>query len=643
MSRSPSIVNSDGATANSNGRSTRTVVQNIASDFSASNFNKDHPLYDDLAPEDSYLDGVYWADLPWATRQNWVHAQSNAEAKRELHHVWSMFKKDPLSPLAAYWRRYVIGGFGLFTEGYTLFSIGNLSALFSAVWPTCWSSYKICNANWIAAVSYLQIIGIMVGQVVVGFEGDWIGRRTGLVQDALVMTLGLVMLTASWGTSLEGWVICYAWSQFIYGIGVGGEYPMTSTTQLESKTVLRAGHVQRDDKLHRGRNVVLAFLMQGWGQLFNQALLIVLLLIFHHGSGNPPYSEVAAQWTFRISFAVMAAMTLWLAYFRYYKKAYSSRALQKSKKHHHINQSGYDIYSLKLLCAHFGGRLVGTCFCWMFGDFLFYGAKLFASTFIEAIDPGSSSSVTTTWLWNLLNVGVEMCGYYLAAFLIDHKFYGRKRMQIIGFLADGILYLLPAIWYTQLSSKAHIHGFQAIYFLSSFFQQFGPNCTTFLVAAEIYPISVRATAHGLSAASGKLGALMPAVIYNYVSTHTRFWIVCWFGFAGWIVTWIFIPDTTGLDLREQERYWDYVREGRAKDYHGIAVHPRHLSAWERYILKRHLAYNPELDREQRVKELRQLWEQNMVLVKEGGRAEDELDYEDETVLSSKASSFFASE
>ena len=68
----------------------------------------------------------------------------------------------------------------------------------------------MCDKNWISAVDYLQIIGIMVGQVLVGIEGDWVGRRFGLVQDALVMTLGLVMLTASWGTSLNGWVICYA-------------------------------------------------------------------------------------------------------------------------------------------------------------------------------------------------------------------------------------------------------------------------------------------------------------------------------------------------------------------------------------------------------------------------------------------------
>ncbi|RSH95744.1 hypothetical protein EHS25_000836 [Saitozyma podzolica] len=591
-------------------------------------FHREHPLFDDLAPEEGY--NHEGADLPASARRKWVNVQSNTETKRELAVVWEMFKADPLSPLTAYCRRYVIGGFGLFTEGYTLFSIGNLTALFSAVWPACWSKFTECNSNWVAAVTYLQIIGIIFGQIIVGIEGDWIGRKFGLVQDALVMTLGLVMLTASWGTTLNGWVICYAWSQFVYGLGVGGEYPMTSTTALESKRILHE-NAQKDDKLHRGRNV-----------LFNQALLIILLLIFH-GSGNPPYGATSAQWTFRVSFGIMALMTLWLAYYRYYKKVYQSSLLKRAKRHHHVNVSGYDVRSLKLVVSHFWGRLVGTCLGWCFNDFLFYGNKLFASTFIKIIDPAAASNVTTVWLWNLLNVGVEMVGYYLAALLIDYKFYGRKRMQIVGFLADGILFLICAIWFDQLESHAHIKGFQTIFFLSSFFQQFGPNCTTFLLAAEVFPISVRATAHGLSAASGKLGALMPAIIYNYVPSRTRFWIVCWFGFAGWLVTWVFIPDTTGLDLREQERYWDCVREGRAGDYHGIAVHPRHISVWERYILKRHRAYDPELDRQQRANELRTLWEQQKLLVKEGGRTEDELDYEDETVLSSKASSFFANQ
>ncbi|OJI80478.1 hypothetical protein ASPTUDRAFT_47571, partial [Aspergillus tubingensis CBS 134.48] len=29
------------------------------------------------------------------------------------------------------------------------------------------------------------------------------------------------MLTCAWGVTQNGWVICYAWSLFIYGIGVG--------------------------------------------------------------------------------------------------------------------------------------------------------------------------------------------------------------------------------------------------------------------------------------------------------------------------------------------------------------------------------------------------------------------------------------
>ena len=40
---------------------------------------------------------------------------------------------------------------------------------------------------------------------------------------------------------------------------------MTSTRALESGTNGPAG--TRDDRMHRGRNVVLAFLMQGWGQV----------------------------------------------------------------------------------------------------------------------------------------------------------------------------------------------------------------------------------------------------------------------------------------------------------------------------------------------------------------------------------------
>ena len=45
---------------------------------------------------------------------------------------------------------------------YVLFSIGNLTPLFQAVWPSCWKTFKTCNKEWIDAVNYLEVIGIIV-------------------------------------------------------------------------------------------------------------------------------------------------------------------------------------------------------------------------------------------------------------------------------------------------------------------------------------------------------------------------------------------------------------------------------------------------------------------------------------------------
>jgi MFS family permease len=238
-----------------------------------------------------------------------------------------------------------------------------------------------------------------------------IGRRWGLIQDAAIMFLGLVLLTASWGATLNGWVIFYSWSLFFYGVGVGGEYPMTATAAMENAT--GAGRIStREDRLHRGRKVTMAFLMQGWGQFFNQVILILLLLAFHHGQGSGPYSEATTQWVFRVSFAIPAVGTLWLVYHRAYKMPLASKQLQLSKKL--ANVTGYDTKSLKYTFTYFGPRLLATAGTWFCNDVFFYGNKLFQSRFISVISPNSSGSVMDGWLWNLLNVVVSLAGYYAA-------------------------------------------------------------------------------------------------------------------------------------------------------------------------------------------------------------------------------------
>jgi protein-S-isoprenylcysteine O-methyltransferase Ste14 len=119
----------------------------------------------------------------------------------------------------------------------------------------------------------------------------------------------------------------------------------------------------RDDRLHRGRKVTSAFLMQGWGQFLNQVLLILLLLVFNSGSGNPPYDKLVAQWTYRMSFVIPAIGTLWLIYYRFYKMRSASKQLQAAKKKQSV--TGYDVKSLGLTFTYFGPRVFATATGWV--------------------------------------------------------------------------------------------------------------------------------------------------------------------------------------------------------------------------------------------------------------------------------------
>ena len=57
-------------------------------------------------------------------------------------------------------------------------------------------------------------------------------------------------------------------------------------------------------------------------------------------------------------------------------------------------------------------------------------------------------------------------------------------------------------------------AFVVLYCLANFFQNFGPNTTTFIVPGEAFPTRYRATAHGISAASGKLGAVIAQLTFQ---------------------------------------------------------------------------------------------------------------------------------
>lgn len=408
------------------------------------------------------------------------------------------------------------------------------------------------------------------------------------------MLLGTSLLTAMWGSTRSGWTVMYVVAITIFGFGVGGEYPMTSTTSMEKFD-------GKSDRLHRGRSVLLAFLMQGWGQLLNQLALIVLTLIFNK-SLRPPYSEFATQAVFRITFAFACIALVYFLYIR----IFHLKGIDTSKEGG-LNQAEYSA-TIKLLLEHYWHRLLATSICWFCSDFAFYGMQVFRNELLQLVTGAPPDDASTVWLYNLINIGVQLVGYYLAAFFIDHRNYGRKGMQLVGFGSMFVLFTIITAAFPHLNQAGSgAKTFQALFFLVNFWVQFGPNSTTFLIAGEVFPRNVRATAHGFSAAVGKSGALLATVAFNYIENRTKFAVLAFVTVIGFILTLVFIPQTMGLNLAEQGRYWQAVEDGDPRDYHGVAIHPSHISLYERKVLGRSRNCDSKKDHNDRVELLRQAY------------------------------------
>jgi len=106
---------------------------------------------------------------------------------------------------------------------------------------------------------------------------------------------------------------------------------------------------------------------------------------------------------------------------------------------------------------------------------------------------------------NIILAVIGLWGYYGAIFVVK---YTRKYLQLFGFISMGITYVIIGIFATQLLRDKII--FILLYGVTFFLSNFGPNTTTYILATESFPTSIRSTCSGISAAMGKLGAVVGA-------------------------------------------------------------------------------------------------------------------------------------
>jgi PHS family inorganic phosphate transporter-like MFS transporter len=247
-------------------------------------------------------------------------------------------------------------------------------------------------------------------------------------------------------------------------------------------------------------------------------------------------------------------------------------------------KEGQNKASFKEFFSHFSKWknlkvLLGTSVTWFALDVAFYGINLNSGIIIDAI--GFAGDLTKDPWSALFNNSVgnmiiallgTVPGYWFTVFLIDK--WGRKTIQIIGFVALTALFLVIGFAYHQIQKTSMIL-FIVLFTLAQFFQNFGPNTTTFIIPGEVFPTKYRSTAHGFSAAMGKLGAIVSQVGFFQIkdiggknaSIPHIIQIFSGFMFIGLLFTFL-LPETKGKSLEELSGDMDMDEMNRDRDSFG---------------------------------------------------------------------------
>jgi PHS family inorganic phosphate transporter-like MFS transporter len=154
----------------------------------------------------------------------------------------------------------------------------------------------------------------------------------------------------------------------------------------------------------------------------------------------------------------------------------------------------------------------------------------------------------------------------------------------MGFGILTCIFIVLGFGYNQVKD-ASIALFITLFTLAQFFQNFGPNSTTFIIPGEVFPTRYRSTAHGISAGIGKLGAIISQVGFFQLKDYggvknagIPMIIEIFFGFmvVGFLLTFL-LPETRGKTLEEINGE-DEGKDGDKKPFVEQVVEPSAVRA-----------------------------------------------------------------
>nr|CAD1835798.1 unnamed protein product [Ananas comosus var. bracteatus] len=308
------------------------------------------------------------------------------------------------------------------------------------------------------------------------------------------------------------------------------------------------------NKKTRGAFIAAVFAMQGFGILAGGIVTLIISAAFKARFDAPAYQDdpagstvSQADYVWRIILMLGAAPALLTYYWRMKmpetarytalvaknaKQAASdmSKVLQvdiveePEKVEELVRSREFGLFSRQFVRRH-GLHLLGTSTTWFLLDIAFYSQNLFQKDIFSAINwipkAKTMSALEEVYKISRAQTLIALCGtvpgYWVTVLLIDRI--GRFAIQLLGFFMMTVFMLGLAVPYHHWTTPGHHAGFLVMYAFTFFFANFGPNSTTFIVPAEIFPARLRSTCHGISAAAGKAGAIVGAFGFLYAAQN----------------------------------------------------------------------------------------------------------------------------
>ncbi len=407
-------------------------------------------------------------------------------------------------------RIMLIAGMSFFTDAYDLFVIGVAILLLIPAFHL--------DALQTGLLVSSALFGAVVGPVIFGIAGDKFGRKNTFWITVTILIVGAI------GSALSVSYIMLLFWRFVLGVGIGGDYPVSSTIVAEYSN-------RRD----RGKLISSTFAMQGFGII--AGVIIALTLFF----ANVPGGLI---WRLLLGFgAIPVASVL------YYRMKFEETQWFKSSKHAASETGRTKAITRKAFFRKRWKVLAGTTISWFINDVTYYGTTIFTPYLVGLF--GFSGLLAATKTSAVVLVLFAVPGYWIAVSLIDRE--GRKPIQYIGFLVTGIAFLVLALAGRYILALSSVLFF-FIYGLTFLFTNYGPNTTTYVYPAELYPTQYRATGHGLASMSGKLGAAISALLFPLlivsIGKYALIGVLGGLSLVGFLLTVLLLPETKRRSLIE---------------------------------------------------------------------------------------------